>query len=527
MVEEIKLRGDRPVVATAFRRHQLSRIESDERAGVGRHVAPGHLVVRRPDRVAFQCPEFDTWTQNSFVVTFDERSQRPHVRRRPDRVAFQCPEFDTWTQNSFVVTFDELSQRPHVRRRSREGAALYVRFGPGSLASIEQSVLDHNRDVGAADSRLPAPPGRNSEASWWLLPVVVLGVCAGLVLLAVAALGTTYTYKIVVSRIGGEAMVLLPGDSEEDADDEEGERGSDDGGPPRPAARLWCFVRSLRGVAPAARGTPAASPLPRGLCSAVVYQGIQVTWHDSQASLVTSSLASGDLERLASLRDFEPLLELHVHAVSANVTKGSTGGSGRRPSAALRSLLRAPQGTVEGFAMRSARWLADRHVNGLVLELGRSVQALPTELITRLAEERVLNRTRAALGVRRQRQGLSRLLFSVSLAAAQYTLDSEPKDNATAAFSPASFRGYITYPEMCNLVLSGGWKARPNLDTDCAEAFLGKQWVSSFAPFSGDWLLSLKGTLRGLAVFDAEADDVSGVCGEKHALLKRLRDLIS
>ncbi|KAM7287205.1 hypothetical protein ISCGN_030898 [Ixodes scapularis] len=269
------------------------------------------------------------------------------------------------------------------------------------------------------------------------------------------------------------------------------------------------------------------------------------------------------------------------------------GGSGRRPSAALRSLLRAPQGTVEGFAMRSARWLADRHVNGLVLELGRSVQALPTELITRLAElchrqlgrvgksftlllpgstslfvqydldallttrglhpilrtdadgarpvatcpsplnapdfgiERVLNRTRAALGVRRQRQGLSRLLFSVSLAAAQYTLDSEPKDNATAAFSPASFRGYITYPEMCNLVLSGGWKARPNLDTDCAEAFLGKQWVSSFAPFSGDWLLSLKGTLRGLAVFDAEADDVSGVCGEKHALLKRLRDLIS
>ncbi|KAM7287210.1 hypothetical protein ISCGN_030903 [Ixodes scapularis] len=241
--------------------------------------------------------------------------------------------------------------------------------------------------------------GRNSEASWWLLPVVVLGVCAGLVLLAVAALGTTYTYKIVVSRIGvdgtmtyptgpdGEAMVLLPGDSEEDGDDEEGERGSDDGGPPRSAARLWCFVRSLRGVAPAARGTPAASPLPRGLCSAVVYQGIQVTWHDSQASLVTSSLAaSGDLERLASLRDFEPLLELHVHAVSANVTKGSTGGSGRRPSAALRSLLRAPQGTVEGFAMRSARWLADRHVNGLVLELGRSVQALPTELITRLAE---------------------------------------------------------------------------------------------------------------------------------------------
>ncbi|KAG0422265.1 hypothetical protein HPB47_001925, partial [Ixodes persulcatus] len=503
--------------------------------------------------------------------------------------------FDTWTQNSFVVTFEELSQPHHLRRRSREGAALYLRFEPGSLASIEQSVLDHIRDVGAAYSRLPGPPGRNSEASWWLLLVVVLGVCAGLVLLAVAALGTTYTYRIVVSRIGGEAMVLLPGDSEEDEDDEEGER-SDDGGP-RPAAKLWCFVRSLRGVAPAARGTPAASPLPRGLCSAVVYQGIQVTWHDSQASLVVSSLAaSGDLERLASLRYFEPLLQLHVHAVSANASKGpSTGhsGSGRRPSAALRSLLRAPQGTVEGFAMRSARWLADRHVDGLVLELGRSVQALPPELITRLAElchrqlgrvgksftlllpgstslfvqydldallttrglhpilrtdadgaspvatcpsplnapdfgiERVLNQTRAALGARRQRQGLSRLLFSLSLAAAQYTLDSEPKDNATAAFSPASFRGYITYPEMCKLVLSEGWKARPNLDTDCAEAFLGKQWVSSFAPYSGDWLLSLKGTLRGLAVFDAEADDVSGVCGEKHALLKRLRDLIS
>ncbi|CAN8028206.1 unnamed protein product, partial [Ixodes persulcatus] len=446
-----RLRGDRPVVATAFRRHQFSRIESDERANVGHHVAPGHSVVRRPNGVLMQCSS-QTSLHRNFKRTESSAANsvsNPHhfICRRPDRVAFQCPEFDTWTQNSFVVTFEELSQPHHLRRRSREGAALYLRLEPGSLASIEQSVLDHIRDVGAADSRLPGPPGRNSEASWWLLLVVVLGVCAGLVLLAVAALGTTYTYRIVVSRIEGEAMVLLPGDSEEDEDDEEGER-SDDGGP-RPAAKLWCFVRSLRGVAPAARGSPAASPLPRGLCSAIVYQGIQVTWHDSQASLVVSSLASGDLERLASLRYFEPLLQLHVHAVSANASKGpSTGASGRRPSAALRSLLRAPQGTVEGFAMRSARWLADRHVDGLVLELGRSVQALPPELITRLAEERVLNQTRAALGARRQRQGLSRLLFSLSLAAAQYTLDSEPKDNATAAFSPASFRGYITYPEV-------------------------------------------------------------------------------
>lgn len=45
---------------------------------------------------------------------------------------------------------------------------------------------------------------------------------------------------------------------------------------------------------------------------------------------------------------------------------------------------------------------------------------------------------------------------------------------------------------MCKLVLSEGWKARPNLDTDCAEAFLGKQWVSSFAPYSGDWLVSIR-----------------------------------
>ncbi|KAL1417484.1 hypothetical protein MTO96_000582 [Rhipicephalus appendiculatus] len=40
-----------------------------------------------------------------------------------------------------------------------------------------------------------------SVTTWWLVPVVVLGACAGLLLLAVAALGTTYTYRSVIARI--------------------------------------------------------------------------------------------------------------------------------------------------------------------------------------------------------------------------------------------------------------------------------------------------------------------------------------
>ncbi|CAN8004448.1 unnamed protein product [Ixodes hexagonus] len=324
-------------------------------------------------------------------------------------------------------------------------------------------------------------------------------------------------------------MALLPGDPEGEEEEEwrEGE-GDGSGATSRSGVKLWCFVRSLGGATPAANGTPVQSTLPRGLCSAVVYQGIQVMWQDSEAALMTPSLVNPDLQRLKSLRDFEPLLQLHVHAVSLNTTTDTgKGGSGRRPHSSLRLLLRASQGTMETFAMRTARWLADRHVNGLVLELGRSVEGIGSELITRLAEEQVLNRTRAALVPRRRRQGQSRLLFSLSLAAAEYTLNSEPKNNGTAAFSPASFRGYITYPEVCQRVLTGGWSVRPNLDTDCTEAYLGRQWVSSFAPFSGDWLLALKGTFRGLAVFDADADDVNGVCGDKHVLLKRLRDLIA
>ncbi|KAL1484272.1 hypothetical protein MTO96_032670, partial [Rhipicephalus appendiculatus] len=149
------------------------------------------------------------------------------------------------------------------------------------------------------------------SSSWWLVPVMVFGACAGLILLAVAALGTTYTYRSVIARIAaaekaasehaadfgnrsilltedeGEAVGLLSGVLEygEDRDDV-----ADDGANgPRP--RIWCFLRRLD--TPPSKTTPGghrattarASAAPRGLCSALVYQGVRVVWRDAEASI--------------------------------------------------------------------------------------------------------------------------------------------------------------------------------------------------------------------------------------------------
>ncbi|KAK8759594.1 hypothetical protein V5799_002774 [Amblyomma americanum] len=143
------------------------------------------------------------------------------------------------------------------------------------------------------------------------------------------------------------------------------------------------------------------------------------------------------------------------------------------------------------------------------------------------AIEHILNRTRSALGARRRRQGLSRLFFSVSLMGAHFLLDREPVPNVSATFAAAKFQGLMPYAQVCRLLMSDGWSAHANLETDCTEATRGIQWVSAFAPFSGDWIIGLKGKIRGLAVFDVEGDDRDGYCGEKHVLLRRLRDLLA
>ncbi|KAL1422615.1 hypothetical protein MTO96_021958 [Rhipicephalus appendiculatus] len=122
---------------------------------------------------------------------------------------------------------------------------------------------------------------------------------------------------------------------------------------------------------------------------------------------------------------------------------------------------------------------------------------------------------------------LSRIFFSVSLLGAHFLLDREPVPNDSVAFAPANFQGFMPYSQVCQLMMSGGWNARANLETDCTEATRGPQWVSSIAPFSGNWIIGLKGAIRGLAVFDVDGDDRDGHCGEKHVLLKRLKDLLS
>lgn len=472
---------------------------------------------------------------------------------------------------------------------------------------------------------------------------MVFGACAGLVLLAVAALGTTYTYRSVIARIAaaekaaseheadfgnrsilltedeGQAVGLLSGVPEysEDRDDV-----ADDGANgPRP--RIWCFLRRLD--TPSNKTSPGghrgASVAPKGLCSALVYQGARVVWRDAEASIdVTQPSDEDALRRLAARRDVDPLLEVYVHvssdqqpvagsALAAPLASASARSStslsptSQAASAAthssattkeaLRSLLRSPQGTTEVFAMRTARWLVVHHLDGLVVELGSAVSGVATELITRLAEmcqrqlgrmgksftlvlpesttlfaqydlnallttrglypiqrthltsdlrrascpapfkgayfgiEHILNRTRAALGRGHRRQGLSRIFFSVSLLGAHFLLDREPAPNESVAFAPAKFQGFMPYSQVCQLMMSGGWNARANLETDCTEATRGPQWVSSIAPFSGNWIIGLKGAIRGLAVFDVDGDDRDGHCGEKHVLLKRLKDLLT
>ncbi|XP_065311810.2 uncharacterized protein [Dermacentor albipictus] len=479
---------------------------------------------------------------------------------------------------------------------------------------------------------------------------MMLGACAGLVLLAVAALGTTYTYRSVIARIAaaekaasqhiadlgnrtvllteddGQAVALLSGVPEysDDRDDV-----ADDGvNGPRP--RLWCFLRRLDPPLASASSTGGrqatartrSSAAPRGLCSALVYQGVRVVWRDAEASIdVAQPSSEDDLRRLAARRDVDPLLEVYIHVASdqqpvsgsaSSVTAAAGAGSPPSPSPtptsqagsapprsaavtkeALRSLLRSPQGTTEVFAMRTARWLVVHHLDGLVVELGSAVSGVATELITRLAEmcqrqlgrmgksftlvlpesttlfaqydlnallttrglypiqrthltsdlrhascpapfkgayfgiEHILNRTRLALGRGHRRQGLSRIFFSVSLLGAHFLLDREPALNESVAFARAKFQGFMPYSQVCQLLMSGGWNARANVETDCTEATRGPQWVSAFAPFSGNWILGLKGAIRGLAVFDVDGDDRDGYCGEKHVLLKRLKDLLS
>ncbi|XP_077541286.1 uncharacterized protein LOC144153533 [Haemaphysalis longicornis] len=369
---------------------------------------------------------------------------------------------------------------------------------------------------------------------------MVLGACAGLLLLAVAALGTTYTYRMVIARLAA---------AERAANNHIGEFGN------------------------------------------------------LSAFLTEDDANEEDLQRLAARRDVDPLLEVHIHVAgsqhqppTSETSLADAGSNASAPSAtreALRSLLHSPQGTTEVFAMRSARWLATHHLDGLVLELGYAVSGAAPELVTRLAEishrqlgrmgksftlvlpesnalfaqydldallttrglypiqrthltsdlrrascpapyqdpifgiEHVLNRTHAALGSRRRRQGLSRLFFSVSLLGAHFVLDQEPGPNASVTFASAKFQGFMPYANMCQLIMSGRWNARANLHTDCTEANKGIEWASAFAPFSGDWILGFRGSIRGLAVFDVEGDDRDGHCGEKHVLLKRLRDLLS
>ncbi|XP_077519783.1 uncharacterized protein LOC144129490 [Amblyomma americanum] len=493
--------------------------------------------------------------------------------------------------------------------------------------------------AGESQRRYSSTRSGGRVSSWWLVPVVVLGACAGLLLLAVAALGTTYTYRSVIARIAaaeraasqhladlgnrsafmteddGQAMALLPGIPEysDDRDDV-----ADDGANgPRP--RLWCFLRRLDPSPSPAGGTAArASAAPRGLCSALVYQGVRVLWRDAQASIdVVQPSNEDDLRRLAARRDVDPLLEVYVHVASdqppmsefhpdstaagpgttspspKETASTSSTASAATTKEALRSLLRSPQGTTEVFAMRTARWLVVHHLDGLVVELGSAVSGVATEHITRLAEicqrqlgrmgksftlvlpesttlfaqydldallttrglypiqrthltsdlrhascpapykgapfaiEHILNRTRSALGARRRRQGLSRLFFSVSLMGAHFLLDREPVPNVSATFAAAKFQGLMPYAQVCRLLMSDGWSAHANLETDCTEATRGIQWVSAFAPFSGDWIIGLKGKIRGLAVFDVEGDDRDGYCGEKHVLLRRLRDLLA
>ncbi|KAH7964247.1 hypothetical protein HPB51_027514 [Rhipicephalus microplus] len=240
---------------------------------------------------------------------------------------------------------------------------------------------------------------------------MVFGACAGLVLLAVAALGTTYTYRSVIARFAG-----VP-EYSEDRDDV-----ADDGANgPRP--RIWCFLRRLD--TPSSKtssgGHRGASVAPKGLCSALVYQGARVVWRDAEASIDVTQpckstfLATDEdaLRRLAARRDVDPLLEVYVHVSSdQQPVAGSAlaaplaSASARSPTSlsptsqaasaaphssattkeALRSLLRSPQGTTEVFAMRTARWLVVHHLDGLVVELGSAVSGVTTELITRLAE---------------------------------------------------------------------------------------------------------------------------------------------
>ncbi|XP_049518930.1 uncharacterized protein LOC119440579 [Dermacentor silvarum] len=74
---------------------------------------------------------------------------------------------------------------------------------PGSGDGEDPTTDNHHTtgDNSVLNYREQSAYKSGSVTSWWLVPVVVLGACAGLLLLAVAALGTTYTYRSVIARI--------------------------------------------------------------------------------------------------------------------------------------------------------------------------------------------------------------------------------------------------------------------------------------------------------------------------------------
>lgn len=82
-----------------------------------------------------------------------------------------------------------------------EGAAggQHQQLPPGS--GDRQDPAIRNREGMESVSPEHSSARSGSPSSWWLVPLVVLGACAGLLLLAVAALGTTYTYRSVIARI--------------------------------------------------------------------------------------------------------------------------------------------------------------------------------------------------------------------------------------------------------------------------------------------------------------------------------------
>ncbi|XP_064477401.1 uncharacterized protein LOC135391191 [Ornithodoros turicata] len=466
--------------------------------------------------------------------------------------------------------------------------------------------------------------------------------CAGLLLVAIAAIGTTYTYNVMLasrlealhkltstaSKENNESSTDLSenrtnfdifnpfNNSEDDYLVKRRVRGRSSwnlkqrwAGKQKTSSKttaagasshqLWCFVRR-EALASSQYGF---GRLPLGLCSVIVYQSVIITFKDIRVDLASQDIdfdeRRGGMKKLASLKRLNPSIQVYVQLGEPDQPPMLHSADQKRkrdsPNGVLQALLTASDAVLQDFATGVSLWISSRHLDGLAVDLRGAVLSLEpndtgTNITTRFAHicyerlrkddvgfvlllpedpvlfarydmnallntgslkliqkshyvsgltkasclspykapdlsvERIVNRTLNAVP-----NLMSRVLLSVTFTGAFFFVDDELARNPAnvTAFMQAAYHGFLPYREVCRRVLRGQWWAVTNVATDCIEAGRATEWASCFGPASGYWLVSLKGVLGGLAVFDVDGDDFDGSCGERHILLSRLQDLLA